>query len=244
MSEDFLNKPLSFESSGVPAPSGNLRLICHYATNNLLLPGCDTAPSVTQKLTPLSPYLNYDPRYLNISQPEFIFPEGASKQRGRFELAFAQIGSSVMVGASIGGAAGLYNGLRATALAGQTGKLRRTQLLNHVMKQGSATANTLGTLAVMYSAFGVLFSWARGDDDEVNTVLAGGATGLLYKSSGKVLILFLRSPQIVYRISPVSAGLRRCMIGGGVGLAVTSLYVLWNLGSTSTKITDLRNQYL
>lgn len=53
------------------------------------------------------------------------------------------------------------------------------------MKQGSATGNTLGTLAVMYSAFGVLFSWARGDDDDINTVLAGTATGLLYKSTGR-----------------------------------------------------------
>ncbi|XP_063702619.1 mitochondrial import inner membrane translocase subunit Tim23 [Culicoides brevitarsis] len=207
MSEDFLNKPLSFDSpsSSVPSP---------------------TAPTKSKgSLAPaLSPYLNYDPRYLNnISQPEFIFPEGASKQRGRFELAFAQIGSSVMIGAAIGGAAGLYNGVRATALAGQTGQIRRTQLLNHVMKQGSATANTLGTLTVMYSAFGVLFSWARGEDDEINTVLAGTATGLLYKST---------------------SGLRRCLVGGGVGLALTSAYVLWNLGSSSTKITDLRNQYL
>lgn len=53
------------------------------------------------------------------------------------------------------------------------------------MKQGSATANTLGTLAVMYSGFGVLLSWARGEDDEINTIIAGTATGLLYKSSGK-----------------------------------------------------------
>jgi import inner membrane translocase subunit TIM23 len=201
MSEDYLNKPLSFESSGVPAPQG---------------------PSVTQKFTQLSPYLNYDPKYLSISQPEFLFPEGAAKQRGRFELAFAQIGSSVMIGAGIGGAAGLYNGMRATSLAGETGKLRRTQLLNHVMKQGSATGNTMGTLAVMYSAFGVLFSWARGEDDDINTVLAGTATGLLYKSS---------------------AGLKRCALGGGIGLAVASAYCLWNLGS-STKITELRNQYL
>lgn len=82
--------------------------------------------------------------------------------------------------------AGFYNGVRATTLAQQTGKLRRTQLLNHVMKQGSGTANTLGTLAVMYSAFGVILQWARGDvDDELNTVLAGTATGLLYKSTGE-----------------------------------------------------------
>ena len=81
----------------------------------------------TSGIQTLSPYLNYDPRYLQTAQPEFIFPEGASKQRGRFELAFSQIGSSVMIGAAIGGAAGLYNGMKHTALANQTGKLRRTQ---------------------------------------------------------------------------------------------------------------------
>lgn len=52
------------------------------------------------------------------------------------------------------------------------------------MKQGSATANTLGTLAVMYSAFGVILQWVRGEDDEVNTLLSGTATGMLYKSTG------------------------------------------------------------
>lgn len=74
-----------------------------------------------------SPYLNYDPGYIPQAQPEFIFLEGASKQRGRFELAFGQIGGSCMVGGTLGGASGFYNGLRATTLAGQTGKLRRTQ---------------------------------------------------------------------------------------------------------------------
>lgn len=48
-------------------------------------------------ITQFSPYLNYDPSILRASQPEFIFPDGASKQRGRFELAFSQIGSAVMV---------------------------------------------------------------------------------------------------------------------------------------------------
>lgn len=76
---------------------------------------------------PISPYLNYDPRFLQQAQPEFIFPEGATKQRGRFELAFSQIGSSVMVGAGIGGLAGFYNGLRTTKALQQTGKLWRTQ---------------------------------------------------------------------------------------------------------------------
>ncbi|XP_052865906.1 mitochondrial import inner membrane translocase subunit Tim23 [Anopheles cruzii] len=199
MSDDYLSKPLSFgsaHSSGI---------------------------STSSQVRPLSPYLNYDSRYLQ-AQPEFIFPEGASKQRGRFELAFSQIGSSAMAGACIGGMGGLYNGFSSTKLANQTGKLRRTQLLNHVMKQGAATANTLGTIAVMYSAFGVLLQWTRGEDDDINTIAAGGATGLLYKSS---------------------AGLRKCVLGGGIGLALTSLYVLWSATSGgSKKLNDLKSQYL
>lgn len=127
-----------------------------------------------------------------------------------------------MIGAGIGGVAGFYNGIRATNLAQQTGVLRRTQLLNHVMKQGSATANTMGSIAVLYSAFGVLLSWARGEDDEINTVAAGVATGLFYKSTG---------------------GLKKCMIGGGVGLALSSLYVLYNVGAGSKKFSEFK-QYV
>lgn len=76
------------------------------------------------------------------------------------------------------------------------------------MKQGSATANTLGTLTVMYSAFGVLLQTIRGEDDDANTLLAGTATGLLYKST---------------------AGLRRCAIGGAVGLSIAGLYTLYGV---------------
>ena len=58
-------------------------------------------------------------------------------------------------------------------------------MLNYVMKQGSATAHTLGVISLMYSGFGVLLSWGRGNDDEFNTLAAATATGLLYKSTGK-----------------------------------------------------------
>lgn len=80
------------------------------------------------------------------------------------------------------------------------------------MKQGSGTANTLGALSVMYSAFGVILQFVRGKDDETNTVLAGTATGLLYKST---------------------AGLKRCGIGGGIGMAVSGLYCSYMLLTTS-----------
>ena len=80
-----------------------------------------------KNLAPLSPYLNFDPSYLQTSQPEFIFPEGANRQRGRFELAFATIGGSCMVGGAVGGAMGIIQGIKDTSAAGHTGKLRRTQ---------------------------------------------------------------------------------------------------------------------
>ncbi|XP_026473774.1 mitochondrial import inner membrane translocase subunit Tim23-like [Ctenocephalides felis] len=195
---DYLSSPLGSDSSNLDVP----------------------APIKTGKTAyQLSPYLNYNPVYLPASQPEFIFPEGASRQRGRFELAFSQIGSSCMIGAALGGMAGTYNGLKATTLLGQTGKLRRTQMLNHIMKQGSATANTLGTIAVMYSGLGVLLSWLRGEDDEINTLGAATATGALYKST---------------------AGLRKCAIGGGVGFSIAALYCIW---TSRHAIQDIRRQY-
>lgn len=86
------------------------------------------------------------------------------------------------------------------------------RLLNHVMKQGSATGNTLGALTVMYSGFGVLLQFLRGEDDEANTMLAGTATGLLYKST---------------------AGLKRCAMGGVVGLSISGLYSLYVLYASS-----------
>ena len=38
---------------------------------------------------------------------------------------------------------------------------------------------------LMYSIFGVAIAYFRGSDDELNTLASGGATGLLFKSSGK-----------------------------------------------------------
>ena len=40
------------------------------------------------------------------------------------------------MGGAIGGAYGLYDGLRLTAESQMKGKLRRTQMLNHTLKSG------------------------------------------------------------------------------------------------------------
>ncbi|KAL5017866.1 hypothetical protein ScPMuIL_003588 [Solemya velum] len=150
---------------------------------------------------------------------EFIFPEGASRQRGRFELAFSQIGGSVFAGAAVGGLNGVYTGFRETKVAELTGAVRRTQMLNFITKQGASSAQSLGVLALMYSIFGVLLSWGRGKDDEFNTLTAGTATGLLYKSS---------------------AGLHKCLRGGAAGFGIAAAYCLFT-NKDKLKSTFSRN---
>lgn len=156
----------------------------------------------------MSPYLNFDPAYIGAdSGSDFIFPEGASRQRGRLELAFSQIGGSVFAGAAVGGLNGLYSGFRETSTAQLTGAVRRTQMLNFITKQGASSAQSLGVIALMYSVIGVLLQLGRGVDDEINTLTAATSTGLLYKSS---------------------AGLKKCVRAGGIGFSLAAAYCLFS----------------
>jgi len=155
----------------------------------------------------VSPYLNFDPSLINpTNQDSFIFPEGiGSRQRGRFELAFSQIGGSVLTGGAVGGTVGLFKGVAETRQADYRGALRRTQILNYVTKRSAATAQMLGVVALMYSALGVLISKCRdSEDDAANTIAAATLTGLLFKST---------------------AGWKKCLRGGVAGAAIGGIYV-------------------
>lgn len=163
----------------------------------------------------LSPYLNFDPAYLGTSpDSQFIFPEGANRTRGRLELSFSQIGASVFVGGAVGGFNGFYSGIKDVQARQLVGANRRTQMLNFIAKGGASTAQTLGVVSLMYSIFGVILSYGRGVDDELNSIVSGTSTGLLFKSS---------------------AGLKKCLRGGGIGLILSTAYVL----CTSEKVRDL-----
>ena len=68
----------------------------------------------------------------------------------------------------------------------QNNKLRVAcvcRVINYVSKRVSGTANTLGSVAVVYSALGCLLYWGRGSkEDSANTLLAGSLTGEGYES--------------------------------------------------------------
>ena len=75
------------------------------------------------------------------------------------------------------------------------------------MKQGARSANSLGVVAVMYSGIGVTMKLVRDTEDELNTLCAATATGLLFKSTG---------------------GLRNCAKGGLAGLLLGALYCAYD----------------
>eukprot|EP00057_Strongylocentrotus_purpuratus_P014062 XP_011668536.1 PREDICTED: LOW QUALITY PROTEIN: mitochondrial import inner membrane translocase subunit Tim23-like [Strongylocentrotus purpuratus] len=113
--------------------------------------------------------------------PNHSSPNGQARTRGRFELAFLKIGSSCLAGALYGAVNGLrISGVETKELAG---RVRMSQMLTLVTKQGASSANSIGVVALMYTIFGIGLSWSRGTDDEINTLGAATMTGMLYKSS-------------------------------------------------------------
>ncbi|XP_076007801.1 mitochondrial import inner membrane translocase subunit Tim23 [Genypterus blacodes] len=157
-------------------------------------------------MSPLSPYLNVDPRYLVQDTDEFILPTGANKTRGRFELAFFTIGGSCITGAALGSLNGFRMGLKETREMGWS-KPRNVQILNMVTRQGASWANSLGSVALLYSVFGVAIEKVRGAEDDINTMAAGTLTGMLFKSA---------------------SGLKGVARGGLAGLALSGAYALYN----------------
>uniref|UniRef100_A0A8C8TWG8 Mitochondrial import inner membrane translocase subunit TIM23 n=1 Tax=Peromyscus maniculatus bairdii TaxID=230844 RepID=A0A8C8TWG8_PERMB len=165
-----------------------------------------TTGDVITGMNPLSPYLNVDPCYLVQDTDEFILPTGTNKTRGRFELAFSTIGGYCVTGATFGAMNGLLLGLKETQSMAWS-KPRNVQILNMVTRQGALWANTLGSLALLYSAFGVIIEKTPGAEDDLNTVAAGTMTGMLYKCTG---------------------GLRGIVRGGLAGLTLTSPCARYN----------------
>ena len=135
-----------------------------------------------------------------------FLPTGANNTRGRFELAFFTIGGCCMTGAAFGSMNGLRLGLKETQNMAWS-KPRNVQILNMVTRQGALWANTLGSPALLYGAFGVIIEKTRGAEDDLNTVAAGTMTSMLYKCTG---------------------GLRGAARGGLAGLTLRSLYALYN----------------
>ncbi|KAH6984865.1 mitochondrial import inner membrane translocase subunit tim23 [Ilyonectria robusta] len=112
-------------------------------------------------------------------------------------------GITYLAGLSIGGAWGLQEGLRRSY--GQPPKLRLNSVLNAVTRRGPFLGNSLGVVAIIYNCLNSLVGSLRGKHDSVNTIVAGGLSGMVFKST---------------------RGLRPMMISGGIVASVAGVWAV------------------
>lgn len=156
-----------------------------------------------------SPYLNYAP----LNDPnQYIIPNATpGHQRGRMELAFSQIGGSVLTGAALGGSLGTVRGYNLIKDLPSL-SVKRTQMINSIVKGGTSSANAFGVVAVLYSTIGVALSLTSViEDDDVNTMTAASITGLI-------------SGAVTSRNVNWQKTLQRSLIGTTIGLALSLVY--------------------
>lgn len=169
--------------------------------------------NINMNVPPPSPYLHYQP-YNDPNQ--YIIPNATpGHTRGRFELAFSQIGGSVLTGALFGGTLGTVRGLKLVKdMPSYT--VKRTQMLNSIVKGGTTSANAFGVVALVYSSIGVGLSLLR-DDDHINTISAATLTGFITAAVTKSHPSWQKT-------------LMRSGIGASIGLGLSLLYCNSPLG--------------
>lgn len=112
-------------------------------------------------------------------------------------------GITYLTALSLGGAWGLQEGLRRSA--GQAPKLRLNSVLNAVTRRGPFLGNSAGVVAITYNLINASIGYARGKHDAANTVIAGGLSGMVFKST---------------------RGLRPMMISGGIVASVAGAWAV------------------
>jgi import inner membrane translocase subunit TIM23 len=110
-------------------------------------------------------------------------------------------GITYLTALSLGGAWGLQEGLRKSV--GQPPKLRLNSVLNSITRRGPFLGNSAGVVAITYNCINSLIGYFRGKHDAANTIVAGGLSGMIFRST---------------------RGARQMMISGGV---VASIATLW-----------------
>lgn len=104
---------------------------------------------------------------------------------------------------SIGGAWGLQEGLRRSA--GQPPKLRLNSVLNAVTRRGPFIGNSAGVIAIVYNLTNSYIGYLRGKHDAANSIVAGGLSGMLFKST---------------------RGVRPMLISGGIVASVAGVWAV------------------
>ena len=184
---------------------------------------------------------SFDPRLFNENDSYRIFLDGTQKPtRGKFEYAFSRVGLSFLTGGAIGWAIGSYNGIKflktelgtknlakESLAAAFSWKVKRSHMLNYIVKTGANTANTFAMIAFTYSALNTALSFAT-DNDDVNTLAAATSTGLIYRYVSSPRPKPDSTGQLVKQILNAQQRANRGIIGGliGFGVGLSLIYLI------------------
>ena len=83
---------------------------------------------------------------------------------------------------SMGGAWGLAEGLN-KAPASASPKLKLNSALNAITRRGPFLGNSAGVIAMVYNGVNSTIGYYRGKHDATNSIMAGGLSGMLFKST-------------------------------------------------------------
>lgn len=103
-------------------------------------------------------------------------------------------GTTYLAALSLGGAWGLIEGLNRVPPSAPP-KLRLNGVLNSITRRGPFLGNSAGVVALLYNGVNSTIGYYRGKHDTANSIVAGGLSGMVFKST---------------------RGVRPMLIGGGV----------------------------
>ncbi|XP_037943373.1 mitochondrial import inner membrane translocase subunit Tim23-like [Teleopsis dalmanni] len=137
---------------------------------------------------------------------EFIVFKSVQQEQ-KLKKNIINVGTLFLAGGTMGSVVGLFKGFQEIRGRNYTGKIKRTILLNYILKEGAGISNTLAVFGIIYTGASLLVDKLRPEkDDDFNMVLAATSTGLFYKST---------------------AGLKKCLIGGLIGMCGSGLYSMY-----------------
>ncbi|XP_073294431.1 mitochondrial import inner membrane translocase subunit TIM23-1-like [Primulina huaijiensis] len=123
----------------------------------------------------------YNP-YQNL-HPEYLFQEESIAQRRSWgENLTYYTGIGYLAGSSAGAARGFVSGVKSIEQTDTT-KLKINRILNGSGHTGRQVGNRCGVIGLMYAALESGMVAIRGEDDIINSVVAGLGTGALYKAA-------------------------------------------------------------
>ena len=96
---------------------------------------------------------------------------------------------------SLGGAWGLAEGLRRTPITAPP-KLRLNSVLNSITRRGPFLGYSAGVIALVYNLMNSTIGHYRGKHDSFNSVSAGAVSGILFKSTRRVLPMMISGPLV------------------------------------------------